>query len=170
MGLLLPLSWRQSRAGPLAAGWQRPRLMPTYVPMNTASTSIDAGRRAGSNVLYDEHPRMFRNAPIAFIGALILVPLAGLGVIILLVWWLKCLTDRLTITRGEVVWRHGLLARTTTELHTAGIRSVRVHQSVTQRIFDTGTVSIFTSGDQPELVVKGLPHPQRIRDLVDQNA
>ena len=134
--------------------------------MNAPSTSV----ATDANVLYDEHPRMFRNTPFAFIGALILVPLAGLGVIILLVWWLKCLTDRLTILPGNVIWRHGLLARTTTELNMAGIRSVRVHQSVTQRIFDTGSVSIFTSGDQPELTVNGLPQPQRIRDLLDQHA
>jgi uncharacterized membrane protein YdbT with pleckstrin-like domain len=132
------------------------------------TTTAAATRATDSNVLYDEHPRMFRNAPFAFIGALILVPLAGLGIIILLVWWLKCITDRLTITPGNVTWRHGLLARTTTELNTAGIRSVRVHQSVTQRIFDTGNVSIYTSGDQPELTVKGLPRPQHIRDLVDK--
>ena len=121
----------------------------------------------GDTILYDAHPRMFRNAPVAFVLAVLSIALAGLGVIILLVWWLRYLSDRLTILPGKVTWRHGLLARSTNEINTSSIRSVPVHQSVTQRIFNTGTVAIFTAGDEPELKVHGLPDPERIRSLID---
>lgn len=135
--------------------------------MNTATLSA-AGARAG-DVLYDAHPRMFRNAPVLFVLAVASIALAGLGVLILMAWWLRCVSDRLTILPGKAIWRHGLLARDTTEISIASIRSVRVNQTVTQRIFDTGTVAIFTAGDQPELSIRGLPDPQRIRNLLDRD-
>jgi len=135
--------------------------------MNTATLSTGATR--ADAVLYDAHPRMFRSAPFLFILAVLSIALAGLGIIVLMIWWLRCLSDRLTILPGKAIWRHGLLARDTTEINISSIRSVRVNQSVTQRIFNTGTVSIFTAGDQPELRVNGLPDPQRIRNLLDHD-
>jgi uncharacterized membrane protein YdbT with pleckstrin-like domain len=132
--------------------------------------TLDAATARGdSAVLYDAHPRMFRNAPFAFVLAVLAIALAGLGIIILMVWWLRCLSDRLTILPGKVIWTHGLLAKDTTEIGTTSIRSVRINQTVTQRIFNTGTVSIFTAGDQPELKVNGLPEPERIRRLLDRD-
>jgi hypothetical protein len=35
-----------------------------------------------------------------------------------------------------------------------------------QRIMNAGDIAVFTAGDVPELLVRGLPQPDRIRELV----
>jgi hypothetical protein len=35
-----------------------------------------------------------------------------------------------------------------------------------QRMLNIGDLTIFTTGDQPELAMRGLPNPERIRSLV----
>jgi len=40
-------------------------------------------------VVWTGRPAMFRNAPVGFLLAVLLVPL-GIGLVILLIWWLRC--------------------------------------------------------------------------------
>jgi uncharacterized membrane protein YdbT with pleckstrin-like domain len=47
----------------------------------------------------------------------------------------------------------------------SSIRSVRIKQSLFQRLFGTGDISIFTAGDAPELIADGMPDPARVREL-----
>ncbi len=46
------------------------------------------------------------------------------------------------------------------------IRAVHVRQSFWQRVFKVGTLEFYTSGDQPELTLHGMPDPNDVRDLV----
>ena len=96
--------------------------------------------------------------------------LFGLSILQLFAWWLSTRSDRLAITEDEVLWTHGLLNKQYTEIGMGSVRTVRVKQSLFQRFMDAGDVSVFTSGDMPELVVRGLPEPNRIRDLVKTRA
>jgi uncharacterized membrane protein YdbT with pleckstrin-like domain len=92
--------------------------------------------------------------------------LVVIGLFNLLGWWFASLVDKLEIHSREVVWNHGLLSKSYTEINMASIRTVRVNQSLFQRIVGAGDLTIFTSGDVPELSVKGLPRPNEIRDLI----
>lgn len=94
---------------------------------------------------------------------------AGAGLPIL-VWWIGSLSDRLEIHPNEVIWTHGLLSRTYTEINMGSIRTVRVHQSLLQRILGAGDLVILTAGDIPELSVRGLPRPREIRDHIKQRS
>jgi len=101
-----------------------------------------------------------------------MVQIAGIAVFAiatlkLLVSWVTTRSDRLVITDEELIWTHGLLSKQYTEIGMGSVRSVRVSQSLFQRIVNAGDVEIFTAGDDPELVVRGLPNPGRIRDLVN---
>lgn len=96
-----------------------------------------------------------------------LLAVAGLP---LLGWWIASRTDRLEIRDNEVIWTHGLLSRTYTEINMSSIRTVRVHQSLVQRILGAGDLVILTSGDIPELSVRGLPRPREIRDHIKQRS
>lgn len=91
---------------------------------------------------------------------------SGFALLQLLAWWLGSVADRLAIKSDEMIWTHGLLNRQYTEINLASVRTVRVTQSLFQRIMGVGDIAVYTAGDQPELVVHGLPHPHRIRDLV----
>jgi uncharacterized membrane protein YdbT with pleckstrin-like domain len=99
---------------------------------------------------------MFRNLPFGF------------GVLILAIWYVRCLFDRFTIANGRVTHSHGILSKSDTEISISSIRSVKIHQRLLQRIFRTGSVSIFTAGDKPEIVVHGLPDPHVVKQLLDQ--
>lgn len=115
-------------------------------------------------ILYQAHPPMFRNHPIGFILSILLIAV-GVGIVILIVWYVKTSTDRLTITSDELRFESGILSKTHNELKLSSIRSVRVYQSLFQRIFGTGDVQIFTAGDEPEVTLKGMPEPHRIREI-----
>lgn len=114
---------------------------------------------------YSEHPAMFRNNPLGFILAVVLIPVA-IGIIILMVWYLKCKSTRLDFIGDDLVLERGLLSKNRTELDVNRIRTVNVYQSFFNRIFGVGRISIYTAGDDPEIDVKGLPNPHDLRELI----
>ena len=114
---------------------------------------------------YSANPAMFKNNPIGFIVAVLLIPLA-IGVLILLYWYLKCKSTLLEVDASSVILERGLLSKEKIELDLDSVRSVKVYQSFFNRIFGVGRISIYTSGDMPEFEVKGMPDPNRFRELV----
>ncbi len=119
-----------------------------------------------SEPLYSEHPAMFKNNPIGFIVSLVLIPVFGLGLLILLWWYLQCKGSLLTVKEHDILYEEGLLSKNRAEFSIAGIRTVRVNQSFFNRIFGVGTIQIFTAGDKPEIEAKGMPEPNRVRELI----
>lgn len=96
------------------------------------------------------------------------VSLAGLAVaalafLWLLIWFVKTKMDHLVIKADEIVWTHGLLSKQYTEIAQTSIRTVRVQQSILQRLMGAGDVLIYTAGDMPEVLIRGLPEPEKLR-------
>ena len=96
------------------------------------------------------------------------VSLAGLAVaalafLWLLVWFVKTKMDHLVIKADEIVWTHGLLSKQYTEIAQTSIRTVRVQQSILQRLMGAGDVLIYTAGDMPEVLIRGLAEPEKLR-------
>jgi uncharacterized membrane protein YdbT with pleckstrin-like domain len=91
---------------------------------------------------------------------------AGFTLLQLCIWWLATRSDHLVIRDDELVWTHGLLSKNYTEIKLSSVRTVRLHQSLLQRILNAGDIKIYTSGDDPELIVRGLPNPNRLRELI----
>ena len=121
-------------------------------------------------VLYEEHPAMFRNHPFLFILSVVLIAAFGLGLVILLVWWVQTLGTKLTVTNERITLRKGILSKYTNEVFHTDIRNVQLDQSFFQRLFDVGTIAISTSGQEGiEISVAGIPHPQQVRDLIDEH-
>lgn len=88
----------------------------------------------------------------------------------LLFWWVATKIDHLQIKDDEIVWTHGLLNKEYTEIGMGSVRTVRVSQTLLQRMMNAGDVTIFTSGDLPELVVRGLPNPAVVREYIKGDA
>ena len=44
-------------------------------------------------VIYDAHPAMFRAHPFWFLGYIILIPAFGLGIVLLLYWYVQTRAD-----------------------------------------------------------------------------
>jgi uncharacterized membrane protein YdbT with pleckstrin-like domain len=96
--------------------------------------------------------------------------LIALGLLRLIGWWLAARFDHLEIREHEVVWTHGFLNKNYTETNMASIRTVRVHQSLLQRMLNAGDLVIYTTGDEPELAVNGLPRPREIREHIKRQS
>lgn len=96
--------------------------------------------------------------------------LLAIGLFQLLRWWLATLMDQLEIHERELVWTHGLLSKEYTEINMASVRTVRIEQSLFQRIVGAGDLQIFTAGDAPELTIRGLPRPQEIRQHIKRQS
>lgn len=146
-------------------------------------------------VLYEANPSLLRTRPFGTVLLVILllagivlaiasgpvagslgmspqvVGLAGIAAVViafvwLLAWFVATKMDHLVIRPDEIVWSHGLISKQYTEISMSSIRTTRISQTLIQRILDAGDILIFTAGDNPELNVKGLPEPNRIRELI----
>ncbi|WP_022682091.1 PH domain-containing protein [Sphingobium bisphenolivorans] len=111
--------------------------------------------------LYDEHPAMFRAHPFLFLLLLISV----IGIVAITVWWIMAKGERLALSDREVLMERGLLSKQRTEIALSSIRSVRITQTLGQRIFDVGNVELFSAGDVAEIAIRSMPRPGRIRDI-----
>ena len=116
---------------------------------------------------FSVNPGMFRANPLGFIGAMLLVPL-GIGLVILVVWYIKCKTTRLELVGDELTFSKGIFNKEHIEIDVRSIRTVRVYQSLLNRMLDVGTVSIYTAGDHPEIEVSGIPQPNDVRELINR--
>lgn len=117
--------------------------------------------------LYSAHPVMKDN-PLGFVLALISCVI-GIGFIILLYWHVQNKSTKLVITESDVLYEKGLLSKERSELSIKSIRTVKVKQSFWNRVFGTGTVELYTAGDNPEIVASGLPDPNTVRDIIKAN-
>lgn len=115
----------------------------------------------GTGWLYDEHPAMFRAHPFLFLLLLISV----IGIVAIGIWWLRQKGERLALSDREVLLERGLLSKQRTEIALSSIRSVRITQTLGQRLFDVGNIELFSAGDIAEIAIKSMPRPGRIRDI-----
>ena len=111
---------------------------------------------------------MFRGNPLWFIGALLLVPAGGIGLIVLLIWWLYCKQTRVILDRHHTLVERGLLSKDRIEMRHSRVRAVHVYQSFLHRIFGVGNVQVYTTGDNPEFTVNSMPDPHRMREIINQ--
>ena len=118
--------------------------------------------------LYESHPSMFRNHPIGFIISVVSILAYGLGIIILLIWWLSCLSITLIVTDKRSIFRKGVLSKHTTEVYHIDVRNIQLHQSFFARLFDVGSIGISSSGQAGiEIEVAGIPSPGKVKEIID---
>jgi uncharacterized membrane protein YdbT with pleckstrin-like domain len=117
--------------------------------------------------LYSENPSMFRNNPIGFIVTILLC-LVGVGLIILLVWWLRSKATLLTVTDERTILRKGILSKSVNEVWHRDVRNVQLKQTFVQRIFDTGMLEISSAGQADvEIRIVGIRDPDGVKDIID---
>jgi len=119
--------------------------------------------------LYDAHPAMFKSNPIGFILCIVLIAVYGIGLLVLLIWWVRVLGTKLTLTNERVTLRKGILSKHTNDVYHTDIRNVQVRQTLFQRIFRTGSIAVASAGHGGiEIFAQGIPNPQKVKDLIDQ--
>jgi uncharacterized membrane protein YdbT with pleckstrin-like domain len=122
---------------------------------------------ADETTLYHAHTSMFRNHPFLFVLAVVLAP-AAIGLIILAVWSLRCHSTTLTVTSRRTILRTGILSKYTNEIRHEDVSNIRVRQTFFQRIFHVGSVGISSAAqDEIEIEVVGIPHPDKVAELIN---
>lgn len=111
---------------------------------------------------------MFRAHPFWFIGCVILIPALGIGILLLLYWYIHTRQTALTVTENELLYEKGILSKDRTSVSLKHIRAVHVTQGFLNRILGVGTIQVSTAGDQPEFTVADMPDPGEIREAISR--
>ena len=117
-----------------------------------------------NDLIYQANPVMFRNRPLCFILCCI-VPVIGWAV--LLVWWIKCKGESVTVTGSYIRQCRGIMARTENTIMLEHVRDVELRQNVLQRFFDVGHLGVSSAAAvDGSIELFGYAHPTKIRDLI----
>jgi uncharacterized membrane protein YdbT with pleckstrin-like domain len=117
-------------------------------------------------VIYEANPAMFRAHPFWFITAVLLIAAFGIGILILIYWYIKTRATTLTVTDSDLLYERGILSKDRMSISLRHIRSVNVMQSFINRILGVGTIQISTAGDEPEFTIADMPDPHVIREAI----
>jgi uncharacterized membrane protein YdbT with pleckstrin-like domain len=118
--------------------------------------------------IYKAHPAMFRAHPFWFILFVLLIAAFGIGLLILLYWYIKTRATALTVTDHELLYEKGILSKERLAVSLRHVRSVQVNQGFINRILGVGTIEIKTAGDEPEFTVQDLPDPHEVREAISR--
>ena len=141
-----------------------------------------------SDLIYSENPKMPRNRPFIFIFNIILnivgfvsafrfeeqaLQITGLivwiaTIVFFLIWFIHTKSTKLSITNRDILLEKGLLSKERREVAIEKVRTVNIKQTFLNRILGVGEISIFTAGDLPEIVVPGMPDPNKTREIIKQ--
>ncbi len=98
-----------------------------------------------------------------FFGVLLLV--AGIGLVLLIVAWIKLRSTELAVTNKRVIAKFGFISRDTIEINLARIESVQVSQTVMGRLLDYGTI-VFSGAGTPQATLPSIASPLEFRKAV----
>jgi putative membrane protein len=73
---------------------------------------------------------------------------------------------KLTVSSDKLRFETGFLAKSTRTIQLAKVQDVRVDQSLKQRVFGVGTLSIETAGEGSRLAVGDIDQPQALADEI----
>lgn len=93
---------------------------------------------------------------------LVLLPAFGLGLIFLIMAYVRYKTTELAITTKRVIVKFGLIRRRTIEININKVESIQVDQEILGRIFNFGTLVISGAGN-PQAPVAGISSPMDFR-------
>jgi len=83
---------------------------------------------------------------------------------------LKRMSRRLTISVERLVYEEGLLGKSTRTIPLAKVQDVRVDQSLLDRLFGVGSVSMETAGGSSRLVMRPIDRPHQIADEINNRS
>jgi uncharacterized membrane protein YdbT with pleckstrin-like domain len=97
-------------------------------------------------------------------------PLLPIAAALLVIWPLKRhlqrQTVKLTIAGEKLRYETGLVSKSTRIIQLPKVQDVRAVQSLWQRMFDVGDLSIETAGENSRLIVENLDRPQQLAEQI----
>ncbi len=93
---------------------------------------------------------------------ILLLPLYGIGLILLAMAFIRYKTTELAFTNKRVIAKFGFISRQTVELYIPKVESIQVHQGILGRIFNYGSLIISGAGN-PQAPIPGISDPMAFR-------
>lgn len=94
-------------------------------------------------------------------GGILLLPI-GVGLIFLVMAYIRYRTTELAITTRRVIVKLGFIRRSTIEININKVESIQVDQEVLGRMFNFGTLIISGAGT-PQAPIAGISKPMEFR-------
>ncbi|MEO7243518.1 MAG: PH domain-containing protein [Variovorax sp.] len=93
---------------------------------------------------------------------IVLLPVFGLGLIFLIMAYVRFKSTELAVTTKRVIVKHGFVRRQTVEINMSKVESIQVDQGVLGRLFDFGTLIISGTGTS-HAPITGVSAPMTFR-------
>ena len=122
---------------------------------------IDGALIQGERVIYTGNISLWSLAHLIIPGV-ILLPVFGLGLLVLLAAFIRYKTTELAITNKRVIAKFGFISRHTVELNINKVEGIQVIQSISGRIFNFGSLIISGTGIQ-QAPIPGISNPLAFR-------
>jgi len=105
---------------------------------------IDESLVEGETIVHRAHVSWWSQFGYVLLGILTLV--VGIGLIFLVMAWIKVHSTEIAITNRRIIAKFGFVKRHTVEINLEKVESLRVEQGVWGRILNFGTIFISGSG------------------------
>lgn len=115
----------------------------------------------GEDVKYEATISPLSMTPLFILG-LLLLPMAGLGLLVWLFAYLRYISTELAVTNKKVIAKFGFIKRDTIELLLPKIESIQVNQSLFGRMLNYGSI-VVSGGGLPQAPVPGISNPLEFR-------
>jgi len=115
-------------------------------------------------VIYTGEISLWSLLPLIVVGLLLLAA-KGIGIILLLIAFIRYQTTELAITNKRIIAKFGLIRRKTIEMNIGKIESIQVEQSILGRMCDYGSLVISGAGN-PQTPISDVANPMNFRRRV----
>jgi uncharacterized membrane protein YdbT with pleckstrin-like domain len=99
-------------------------------------------------------------------------PWVGWASLVLILWPIKRhalnRVKKMVILDDKLRYETGALGKTTRTILISRVQDLTVHQSIGQRIFGVGDLSIETAGESSRLTIPAIDRPQEIADHIQE--
>jgi uncharacterized membrane protein YdbT with pleckstrin-like domain len=97
----------------------------------------------------------------------LLVPVFGIGIIILIVAVLERKSREYTLTTRRVACKSGILSKRTSEILLSDSRNITLKMDIIERLWGLGTVTIDSAaGPGAEVVFKGISEAESVKQMI----
>lgn len=97
----------------------------------------------------------------------ILLSVVGVGIIILISFWITKISTELAVTNKRVIVKTGFINRKTVEINIKKVESIQVEQGFWGRMFNYGTIIVSGTGSN-HAPIKSIHDPIEFRKAVIQ--
>lgn len=122
---------------------------------------IDSILTTNEQILHRAELSIWAKSGAILIG-LLLLPVFGLGLLVLLGVYLSKISTELAITEKRVIAKFGFIRRSTIEINLHKIESIQVEQGLLGRIFNYGSL-VVSGGGNPQAPIPGIRDPLAFR-------